>query len=168
MIISPSSYPSLFFLFFFFFTFHLPMPFISIMEPCYICINVTIILPFHHQKHHHFLSPIPCYTLIFPKCPFPNPLLIPLLWSPPDLRMKCRGVSIGPSHSAAIRIASQSDDFPGIPGTPGFFLQCTLASHHTFIHSHLHPSLLLPYQHFCSTLLSAFSLLQWWPLKRDY
>ncbi|KAM9455873.1 arfaptin-2b isoform 6-T6 [Clarias gariepinus] len=30
-----------------------------------------------------------------------------------DLRMKCRGVSIGPSHSAAIRIASQSDDFPG-------------------------------------------------------
>ncbi|XP_017344521.1 arfaptin-2b isoform X1 [Ictalurus punctatus] len=34
-----------------------------------------------------------------------------------DLRMKCRGVSIGPSHSAAIRIASQSDDFPGIPGS---------------------------------------------------
>ncbi|XP_060751586.1 arfaptin-2b isoform X7 [Tachysurus vachellii] len=34
-----------------------------------------------------------------------------------DLRMKCRGVSIGPSHSAAIRIANQSDDFPGIPGS---------------------------------------------------
>ncbi|XP_053332334.1 arfaptin-2b isoform X9 [Clarias gariepinus] len=34
-----------------------------------------------------------------------------------DLRMKCRGVSIGPSHSAAIRIASQSDDFPGFPGS---------------------------------------------------
>ncbi|GAA6102719.1 arfaptin-2b isoform X2 [Tachysurus ichikawai] len=30
-----------------------------------------------------------------------------------DLRMKCRSVSIGPSHSAAIRIANQSDDFPG-------------------------------------------------------
>ncbi|XP_027027602.1 arfaptin-2b isoform X7 [Tachysurus fulvidraco] len=34
-----------------------------------------------------------------------------------DLRMKCRGVSIGPSHSAASRIANQSDDFPGIPGS---------------------------------------------------
>ncbi|XP_046716905.1 arfaptin-2b isoform X7 [Silurus meridionalis] len=33
-----------------------------------------------------------------------------------DLRMKCRAVSIGPNHTAAIRIANQSDDFPGIPG----------------------------------------------------
>ncbi|XP_076876265.1 arfaptin-2b isoform X3 [Brachyhypopomus gauderio] len=33
-----------------------------------------------------------------------------------DLRMKCRGVNIAPSQSAASRIASQSDDFPGIPG----------------------------------------------------
>ncbi|KAI5099846.1 arfaptin-2 isoform X4, partial [Silurus meridionalis] len=30
-----------------------------------------------------------------------------------DLRMKCRAVSIGPNHTAAIRIANQSDDFPG-------------------------------------------------------
>uniref|UniRef100_A0A3B4CW59 AH domain-containing protein n=1 Tax=Pygocentrus nattereri TaxID=42514 RepID=A0A3B4CW59_PYGNA len=29
----------------------------------------------------------------------------------------CRGISVAPSQSAASRIASQSDDFPGIPGS---------------------------------------------------
>ncbi|XP_072515821.1 arfaptin-2b isoform X7 [Salminus brasiliensis] len=34
-----------------------------------------------------------------------------------DLRMKCKGISVAPSRSAASRIASQSDDCPGIPGS---------------------------------------------------
>ncbi|XP_049324911.1 arfaptin-2b isoform X1 [Astyanax mexicanus] len=34
-----------------------------------------------------------------------------------DLRMKCKGVNVAPSQSAASRIASQSDDYPGIPGS---------------------------------------------------
>lgn len=118
MIIFPSFFSlfSLFFSLILSHTRHLPMPFISLMKPCYMCVNVTTNPPLHHLNHtitsfFRFLIT----TLNTHPHPFPNPPP----WPPPDLRTKCRGVSIGPSHSAAIRIASQSDDFPG---TPGFFL----------------------------------------------
>ncbi|XP_036450564.1 arfaptin-2b isoform X7 [Colossoma macropomum] len=47
------------------------------------------------------------------RIPVASIYLITLATPPPDLRMKCRGISVAPSQSAASRIASQSDDFPG-------------------------------------------------------
>uniref|UniRef100_A0AAR2IZU7 AH domain-containing protein n=1 Tax=Pygocentrus nattereri TaxID=42514 RepID=A0AAR2IZU7_PYGNA len=76
-------------------------------EPCYIPGNVTMTPNLYPQ--------FPNITPNAPKSPPYTSLPLPM--PPPDLRMKCRGISVAPSQSAASRIASQSDDFPGIPGS---------------------------------------------------
>lgn len=136
---------------------HPPMPFTSLMEPCYICINATESSPFITQT----MTSLPCYPVMTPKCPSISPTY-PLATARSRPANEVQGCQRWPKPLCCHPDSQPIRRLPRYPRYPGTFPSLwSLASHHTVIRTHS----LLPFSSFiylptfCSTLISAFK----WP-----